>query len=140
MRNLVNKLQSRIFFLLSFVYLAAGMLFGLIVYYLWDKDYLTRYFVIVFFFFLTGIINNYIVDRTIRKKVDKLLSVYMALRMGKFLLTIIFLSVFVVFILEDSHKLPFAILLMIHYILYTSLELFTFNLYYKHAIKDAKKE
>ena len=140
MRHLVNKLQSTLFYLLSLVYLAAGVLCSLIVYSVWDVHYFTFFYCILFFFFLTGIINNFIIDRTIRKKPDKLLTVYMALRMAKFLLTIIFLSVFEVFILDDIHKLPFAIASLGNYLLYTSLELFTFNLYYKHAVKNAKKE
>jgi len=140
MRNLVNKLQTTIFYLLSLVYLAAGFLCSLMVYSIWDIHYFTFFYCIMFFFFLTGMFNNYIIDRTIQKKPDKLLTVYLALRMAKFLLTIIFLSVFVVFILDDIHKLPFAIAALGNYLLYTSLELFIFNLYYKHAVKNGKKE
>ena len=140
MRDIFNKLRLKMFFLLTAVYLIMGFLGGLIFYYLFAEHYFKPYFVIVLFYWITGIITNYILDHTIQHKEDKLLSVYMVSRMSKFLLTIIFLAIFEKLIIDNSHKIAFALALMCNYILYTSLELYIYYLYNKRSIKNAKKE
>ena len=140
MAEIFNKLRLKIFFLLTAVYLAVGLSGGLIFYYLFSQHYFKLYFVIILFYWLTGIITNYILDRTIHHKEDKLLSVYMVSRMTKFLLTIVFLAVFEMLVMDAVHKIPFAIALMCNYMLYTSLELYIYYLYNKRSSKNAKKE
>lgn len=140
MRDFFNKLQPKYFFLLTVVYPVAGALYGLILYYVFSAYYFTSCFFIVLFYWTIGLITNYLLDRIIRQRSDKLLTVYMILRMAKFLLTIIFLGVFELLVVADSYKLPFAIALMSNYVLYTLCELYTFNLYNKRLLNNAKKE
>jgi len=140
MCDIFNKQQSQLSFLLTIVYLIIGSLCGLILYHLFSAYYFSLYFVIVLFFWSTGIITNYIVERTIRYKANRLLSVYMMLRLVKFLLIVIFLAMFEVFIMDENHKIPFAVALMGNYFLYACFELYIFNLYNKRFVNNEKKE
>ena len=140
MHALFTKLLSRPYFLLNVVYLAAGSLCGLIWYYLFSGHSMISYFCIVLFFWMMGVSVNHIINRTIQQNVGKLFAVYLTLRMAKFIVTVIFLAVFELFVMEDSHKLPFAGALMGNFVLYTFFEICTINLYNKRLVSNAKKK
>jgi ABC-type iron transport system FetAB permease component len=140
MAEIFKKIRFKKMFLLTAIYLAAGFTGEFFLYYFLPEHYFKQYYVIVLFFLFAGIITNIVLDRTAHYKEGELFSVYMTLRVAKFLLTLIVLVIFKIFVVEADKKIPFAIAMMGNYIIYTSFELYTFHFFQKRSTKNAKKE
>ncbi|MDL2265172.1 hypothetical protein LJC57_05225 [Parabacteroides sp. OttesenSCG-928-G07] len=124
------KLKFRLYALLSVAYLATGIIGALVFIYLIPiLDYFELYPAIPIFYWATGMILNYALDRCRSWNPDQLTNVYMSCRMVKLLFTIIFLVVCINFVGDDQKS--FAISIMFNYLLYTGLELYIFHLYNK---------
>jgi hypothetical protein len=118
--------------------LGVGLLSGMIFYFFISQYYFNFYPAIIAFYWIGGVILNAILARSHDTKPDKLLNIYMMGRMIKFLLTIIFLLVYVLCATEN--RVPFAIALMSNFFIYTGLEIFIYYLYTKPALKNAKEK
>jgi hypothetical protein len=140
MRDLFDRFQSKPFLALTVIYLTAGSLCGLFLYYVYTAFYFNSYFVIVLFYGTTGLITHVLFERSNRKQAEKSFTVYFAIRVAKFILTIVFLSVFLLFVMAENYKLPFAIALMGNFLLYSIFELYLFNRYHKRLKNNATKE
>jgi F0F1-type ATP synthase assembly protein I len=121
------------YFLLATVYVVVALVSGLVSYYLDPFDFYAVFPAISIFYWVTGILLNYALDRC-RYQPNKLLSVFMVGRTVKFVLTIIFLAVGVHVL--SVEKVPFAITLMCNYFLYTGLEVY---LYYRYSTWHSKR-
>ncbi len=121
------------YLLIAEVYVVAFLLSGLGFYFLAPQEYLQFVPIVGGFYFFTGMVYNYMLDRC-RYQPEKLVSVFMIARMVKFLLTIAFL-VFCVKGLKFEAT-PFAITLMCNFFLYTALELY---LYYRYSTWHSKR-
>jgi hypothetical protein len=110
-----------------------GLLSSLAFYFLIPQYYFNFYPVIVAFYWIGGTILNAILALSRNAKPDRLLNIYMMGRMIKFLLTIIFLLVYVLCNAENC--VPFAIALMTNFFIYTGLEIVIYYLYTKPSLK-----
>jgi len=126
------------FLLITVVYITAGFLGGLLFYTLCPGFFFPNYYVIIVFYWIIGVITNYLLDNASRTRLDKLLSIYMMSRVIKFLLMILFLALFIKLVIDYAHRVPFVIALMGNYLLYTFLELYIYYLYNKRALKNGK--
>jgi hypothetical protein len=115
-----------------------GLLSGVIFYFFLSPYYFHFYPAIIAFYWIGGVILNTILARSHSKKPDRLLNIYMMGRMIKFLLTIIFLLVYV--LCTSENRVPFAIALMANFFIYTGLEIFIYYLYTKPAPNHAKEK
>jgi hypothetical protein len=134
----MRKLQLilKMFLLLSAVYLAIGLVSGLIFYFFMPHYYFKLYPAIVVFYWISGVLLNFLLEKNRHKKPDVVLNVYMMGRMIKFLFTIVFLLIYV--LSGGPYKGPFAIVLMCNYFIYTGLELYIYYLYTKLERNHAK--
>jgi hypothetical protein len=128
----------QVFVFFSIVYIGIGLLSSLIYYLFIPQHYFSFYPAIIVFYWICGIILNIILAFSHNKKPDQLLNIYMMGRMAKFLLTIIFLLVYVL-CARDS-RVPFAIALMTNFFIYTGLEIFIYYIYTKPTLNDAKEK
>jgi hypothetical protein len=127
----------QVFSFFSAVYLGVGLLSGLIYYFFIPQYYFSFYPAIIAFYWIGGVTLNAILALSHDTKPYRMLNIYMMGRMIKFLLTIIFLLVYVLCATEN--RTPFAIALMANFFLYTGLEIFIYYLYTKPALKNAKE-
>lgn len=128
----------QVFFFFSTVYLGIGLLSGVIYYFFISQYYFNFYPAIIAFYWIGGVALNAILALSHNTKPDRLLNIYMMGRMIKFLLTIIFLLVYV--LCTSENRVPFAMALMANFFLYTGLEIFIYYLYTKPALKNEKEE
>jgi hypothetical protein len=123
------KLLLRVFLLFSAIYLGIGLVGSLVYYFCIPQYYFSFYPAIIIFYWFCGIILNSILAHSRYGKPDRQLNIYMMGRMVKFLLTILFLLVYV--LCERNNRVPFAFALMTNFFIYTGLEIFIYYLYTK---------
>jgi F0F1-type ATP synthase assembly protein I len=132
----ILKLKLKMYLLLLVVY-AAVVALSWLGFRLFAPSYMEFFPALSVFYFVTGLVYNYALDRC-RRQPNKLVATFMVARMVKFLLTIAFLVIGIkVFCWE---KTPFAIVLMCNYFLYMGLELHIFRRYSTWHSKRRKRK
>lgn len=137
MHKLMFKLKARLFLLLAAVYILVGLLSGVLFHYLIPEEYFASFPIIGVFYFVTGMIFNFVLDRSRNKHPDRLLNVFMLGKTTKFIITILFLILYVQF--RPEIKLEFSISLMGYYFIYSMLEIYIYYLYNKSLIRRLNK-
>ncbi|MDH6535466.1 hypothetical protein D0T51_09470 [Parabacteroides sp. 52] len=138
------KLKIKLFILVVTVYTAVGILGEIILGFLLPKEYFGLYPAIGFFYLIMGLILTYTLDRYRKTHPDKLMNVFMTVKMIKFVFTIIFLILYVTH--EPEIKMQFSISLMCNYFIYSLIEMYIYYLYNKkitqngNNTKDATKQ
>ncbi len=139
------KLKVQLFILVTTVYTAVGIMGGIILEFLIPVDYFGVYPAISVFYLALGLILTYSLDRIKDTHPDKLMHVFMLTKMVKFVLTLVFLVLYVTH--EPEVKMPFSISLMCNYFIYSFLEIYIYYLYNKRLTyrmgkknKNATKE
>lgn len=132
------KFKVKILITLILSYTAIGVVSWAVFYLLIPQYYFDFYPVIGIFYWVSGVILNYSLDRYCVKRPSKMLNAYMMIRLIKFLLTIAFLFVGVKF--AKAPTAPFAISLMCNYFMYTALELYIYNAYNKQIARCYNEE
>lgn len=138
MRSIKLKLGIKILLLLTTTYLVISIATGFIFYYLIPSEYFKYYPFVGLFYLLTGYMFYYSMIRSRNTTQVKLLNVYMAGRMIKLFLTILFLTLSIYFL--HPHKRAFALMVIGNYIVFSGLELHIYSLFNKRLIKHEKKQ
>lgn len=131
------KLGVRLLLLLTVIYVSVGVILGVILKFLVPWLYFAHFPLIPLFYLITGVILNFVLDQCRSKRPERLVNVFMIMRMVKLLLTVAFLAIYDQFIGE--HRIKFAITLVLFYVIYMSLESYLFYLYEKRRKKHASK-
>lgn len=134
MRKLLLKLKIKMYVILTLVYIIVGIASFAIFYFLAPQYYFKLYPIIGIFYWITGMIFNYLLDKCRTTQPDQLLNTYMFGRMIKFLATILFLLIYV--FISKTDKLVFGISLMANYIIYTALDLYVYYSYNKRVTRN----
>lgn len=119
--------------LITGINLAVGLVLGILLYLLWPHHYFKWYPSIPVFYWLVGLAMAYFLDRAKRSHEDMIVTIYMIVRICKFIVAIAFLSLYVVLIGENVRM--FGLTLMLFYFIYLVLETYTFYLYEKRRMK-----
>lgn len=132
------RLGIRLLLLLTAIYTSVGVLLGVILKLLAPQLYFSYFPLIPLFYLVTGVILNFVLDECRTKRPEKLVNVFLTMRVIKLLLTVAFLAVYDKFIGE--HRIRFALTLVLFYFIYTSLESYFFYLYEKRRKKHENKQ
>lgn len=138
MRSIKIKLGIKILLLLTATYFAISLCTGLIFHFWVPTEHFEYYPFVGLFYLLTGYLFYYSMIRNRNTTQIKLLNVYMAGRMIKLFLTILFLILSIYFL--HPHKRAFALMVIGNYIVFSGLELYTYSLFNKRLIKHEKKQ
>jgi len=131
------KLKIKLFFLVTVVYAGVGTLGGVVLGLFIPEDYFGLYPAISIFYWIMGLILTFSLDRCRKTNPDKLMNVFMTIKGVKFLLTILFLMLYVTY--EPEIKMQFSITLMCNYFIYSFLEMYIYYLYNKKIIQNENK-
>ena len=129
----MSRLEFRLMALITGINLAVGLVLGILLYLLWPDHYFKWYPSIPVFYWLVGLAMAYFLDRAKRSHEDMIVTIYMIVRICKFIVAIAFLSLYVVLIGENVRM--FGLTLMLFYFIYLVLETYTFYLYEKRRMK-----
>lgn len=131
------KLGIRLLLLLVAIYGGVGIVLGVILRLAVPGLYFSHFPLIPLFYLVTGVILNFALDAIRSKHPDRLVNMFMFMRMVKLVLTVAFLGIYDRFIGED--KMKFALTLVLFYLIYMSLESYLFYLYEKRRKKHETK-
>jgi len=123
--------------MLCLVYLVVALCSGLFFYYILPQQYYAIFPGISLFFGISGLLLNWRLSRVRMTDPDRLFNVFMVGRMWKFVATLAFLFLYVIF--DKENKVVFGISLMLNYILYSALEIYILYLYHKRIHRHANK-
>lgn len=129
----MSRLEFRLMALITGINLAVGLVLGILLYLLWPDHYFKWYPSIPVFYWLVGLAMAYFLDRAKRSHEDMIVTIYMIVRICKFIVAIAFLSLYVILIGENVRM--FGLTLMLFYFIYLVLETYTFYLYEKRRMK-----
>ncbi|MDF9828750.1 hypothetical protein [Parabacteroides sp. PF5-6] len=136
------KLKVKLFVLVAVVYTLVGLLGEVVLEYLLPQEYFGLFPAISIFYLVMGLILTFSLDHFRKTSPDKLMHIFMLMKMIKFFCTILFLLFYVT--REPEVKMQFSITLMCNYFIYTFLEMYIYFLYNKKITvnknKDATKE
>jgi len=132
------KLKIKLFILVTTVYTAVGILGEIILSFLIPSEYFGLYPAISVFYWIMGLALTYSLDRCRKTNPDKLMNIFMFIKMIKFVLTVVFLVLYVSF--EPEVKMQFSISLMCNYFIYSFLEMYIYYLYNKKITQTGNKE
>lgn len=136
MRKSLFKLKVKLFLLLTIAYLAVGGISGVIFGFLIPEEYFGMFPAIGIFYWMMGVILTVSLDQCKKTNPDKLLNVFMINKVVKFVLTLLFLVLYVRFYPEI--KMQFSISLMCNFFVLSFLEMYIYYLYNKKITQ--KKE
>ncbi len=123
--------------LLVAIYGGVGIVLGVILRLAVPGLYFSHFPLIPLFYLVTGVVLNFALDAIRSKHPDRLVNMFMFMRMVKLVLTVAFLGIYDRFIGED--KMKFALTLVLFYLIYMSLESYLFYLYEKRRKKHETK-
>jgi len=123
------KLKIKLFILVIVVYAGVGTLGGVVLGLFIPEDYFGLYPAISVFYLIMGLILTFSLDRCRKANPDKLMNVFMTIKGIKFLLTILFLMLYVTY--DPEVKMQFSVTLMCNYFIYSFLEMYIYFLYNK---------
>lgn len=129
-----STLKLKLFILVTVVYTIAGMLGGALLGFFIPEDYFGLYPAISIFYWIMGLILTFGLDSRKNTNSDKLMNYFMTVKAAKFLLTILFLMLYVTY--DPEVKMQFSVTLMCNYFIYSFLEMYIFFLYNKRLLKN----
>lgn len=129
----MSRLELRLMGLITGINLTVGLVLGGLLYLLWPDHYFKWYPSIPVFYWLVGLTMAYFLDRAKRNHEDMIVTIYMIVRICKFIVALAFLWLYVVFVGEFVRT--FGLTLMLFYFIYLVLETYTFYLYEKRRMK-----
>lgn len=129
----MSRLELRLMGLITGINLTVGIVLGGLLYLLWPDHYFKWYPSIPIFYWLMGLAMAYFLDRAKRNHEDMIVTIYMIVRICKFIVALAFLWLYVVFVGEFVRT--FGLTLMLFYFIYLVLETYTFYLYEKRRMK-----
>jgi len=132
------KLKIKLFILVTVVYAGVGTLGGVVLGLFIPDDYFGLYPAISIFYGIMGLILTFSLDRCRKTNPDKLMNVFMTIKGVKFLLTILFLMLYVTH--DPDVKMQFSITLMCNYFIYSFLEMYIYFLYNKKITQKQNKK
>lgn len=130
-----SKLKIRLIGLITGINIAVGVALGGLLYTIWPAHYFKWYPSIPLFYWLMGMAMAYFLDRVKKKHGDMIVTIYMIVRLCKFVIALIFLWLYAALIGEQIKTFGFT--LMLFYFIYLVLETYTFYLFEKRRIKHA---
>lgn len=118
--------------LITFINVALGVTLGGLLYTIWPNHYFRWYPSIPVFYWIMGLAMAFFLDRVKKKHGDMIVTIYMIVRLCKFIIALIFLWLYAA--LVEEHVKSFGLTLMLFYFIYLVLETYTFYLYEKRRI------
>lgn len=131
------RLGIRLLLLLVAIYGGVGIVVGAVLRLCVPWLYFDHFPLVPLFYLVTGVVLNFVLDACRNKHPDRLVNMFMFMRMVKLVLTVAFLGIYDRFIGE--HKMKFALTLVLFYLIYMSLESYLFYLYEKRRKKHETK-
>ncbi|SEF94896.1 hypothetical protein [Parabacteroides chinchillae] len=133
-----GRLKLKLMALFTFIDVAIGVTLGGLLYTIWPEHYFSWYPSIPVFYWVTGIVLTYFLDRVKKKKGDVTVTTYMLVRFCKFTFVLVFLWLYANLVGEQLKTFGFT--LMLFYFIYLGLETYTIYLFEKKRMKREKKE
>ena len=133
-----GKLRLRLFSLITFVNVTVGVSLGGLLYTIWPEHYFTWYPSIPLFYWLTALAMVGFLDSVKRHKRNMSITVFMVVRMCRFVLACAFLWMYAALVGEKLKAFGFT--LMLFYFIYLAMETYTNYLYEKKRLKRLKEE
>lgn len=128
-----SRLKWRLTGLITFINVVLGVALGGLLYTIWPSHYFRWYPSIPLFYWVMGLAMAFFLDQVKKKHGDMIVTIYMIVRLCKFLIALVFLWFYATLIGE--HVRSFGLTLMLFYFIYLVLETYTFYLYEKRRIK-----
>lgn len=132
------RLKFKLMALFTFINAVIGITLGGLLYTIWPKHYFDWYPSIPVFYWVTGIVLTYLLDRVKKKKGDVTITTFMVVRFCKFTMALIFLWLYANLIGQQLKTFGFT--LMLFYFIYLGLETYTIYLFEKKRMKREKRE
>ena len=133
-----GRLRMRLFALITFVNVVLGVSLGGLLYTIWPDHYFTWFPSIPLFYWLTAMGMVAFLDSVKRHKRDMSITVFMVVRMCRFVLACAFLWMYAALVGEKLKAFGFT--LMLFYFIYLAMETYTNYLYEKKRLKRLKEE
>ncbi|RHJ93501.1 hypothetical protein [Parabacteroides bouchesdurhonensis] len=127
-----SRLKWRLMGLITFINVALGVTLGGLLYTIWPNHYFRWYPSIPVFYWIMGLAMAFFLDRVKKKHGDMIVTIYMIVRLCKFIIALTFLWLYAT--LVEEHVKSFGLTLMLFYFIYLVLETYTFYLYEKRRI------
>lgn len=134
----MSSLKIRILELVTAINLVLGFSLGSLLYIIWPEHYFPWYPSIPLFYWITGCAMALFLDRAAKKHKGHITTIYMLVRMCKFIVALIFLWLYAS--LVRSHLKAFGFTLMLFYFIYVGLETYSLYVFEKKKTKRLKKE
>lgn len=129
------NLKLKLFILVTIIYAIGGAIGGILLGLFIPEDYFGMYPTIGVLYWIMGLALTFGLDRRKRTNPDKLMNYFMLIKAIKFLLTILYLMLYVSY--DPDVKMQFSVTLMCNYFIYSLLEMYIFNLYNKKLINSS---
>lgn len=129
-------LKLKLFLLVTVVYTVVDILGGILLGFFLPEDYFGLYPAISVFYWIMGLVLTFGLDSRKDTNADRLMNLFMTVKGVKFLLTILFLMLYVTY--DPEVKMQFSVTLMCNYFIYSFLEMYIYFLYNKRLIKNGK--
>jgi len=126
------NLKLKLFILVTIIYAIGGAIGGVLLGLFIPEDYFGLYPTISILYWVLGLILTFGLDHRKRTNPDRLMNYFMLIKAIKFLLTILYLMLYVTY--DPDVKMQFSVTLMCNYFIYSLLEMYIFNLYNKKLI------
>lgn len=133
-----GRLKLKLMALFTFINVAIGVTLGGLLYTVWPGHYFAWYPSIPLFYWVTGVVLTYLLDRVKKKKGDVTITTFMIVRFCKFTLALIFLWLYAT--LVGKQLKIFGFTMMLFYFIYLVLETCTIYLFEKKRMKREKSE
>lgn len=133
-----GRLKLKLMALYTFVNAVIGITLGGLLYTIWPEHYFDWYPTIPFFYWLTGMILTYFLDRAKKKNGDVTVTTFMLIRFCKFTLALVFIWMYAA--LVNVHLKTFGFTMMLFYFIYLGLETYTVYLFEQKRMKRERKE
>ena len=133
-----GRLKLKLMALFTFINVAIGVALGGLLYTIWPEHYFKWYPSIPAFYWATGLVLTYFLDRAKKKNGDVTVTTYMVVRFCKFTLALIFLWLYAD--LVGVQLKTFGFTMMLFYFIYLGLETYTIYLFEKKRMKRERKE
>lgn len=128
-----SRLKWRLTGLITFINAVIGITLGGLLYTVWPSHYFTWYPSIPLFYWIMGLAMAFFLDQVKKRHGDMIVTIYMIVRLCKFIIAIAFLWLYAAWIGHSVRS--FGLTLMLFYFIYLVLETYTFYLYEKRRIK-----
>lgn len=133
-----SRLKWRLAGLITVIHAIIGIALGSLLYFFWPGHYFKWYPSIPIFYWMMGLAMAFFLDQVKKKHGDMIVTIYMLVRLSKFVVVVIFLWIYA--LLVGSHVRSFGLTLMLFYFIHLALETYIFYLFEKRRIKRNDKK